>query len=120
MKRIRYRDKSGKIKHHTIVNFSELDKEMPNGDIIPFDGEGDNVFESKRDPLPKFWGEIYSKLSGMEAVVVLCLFQWEMTQEEVSHYFGFSQGYINKVFKEAIRKLEKHKELLELFTSERG
>ena len=107
-KRIRYRDKKGNLKHDTIVNFSDLDRVDKEGNFIPFEPTSeDNFLASSTSYPPKFWFEIYKKLTGLEAVVILCIYQWEMTQEQVGDYLGISQNYVSRHYKSAMKKLKK-------------
>jgi len=107
-----YRDGSGNFKHYTTVNFSDLDIEDEEGNLIPFEPETDKVsFMVQGDSLPKFWLPIYKKLEGLEAVFLFCAYQWEMTQEQIGNYFGVSRQYVTKLLKQAQEKIKNIKEL---------
>lgn len=95
------RDIDEDIKH--TLHFSDLENQNREGNVYPFIPSNDGYFIP--ESLSGFWIKIYKKLSGLEAIVIFCLYQWGMTQEQTADYLGISQQYVSRIFNQAKEKL---------------
>jgi len=94
------------------INFSDLDREDDNGNLLTFEPENKNFTQSEH--IPGFWFNVCDELSGREALILFLLYAWDMTQEEAADYLDISRSYVAKIVKIAQEKLSKSKYLLKL------
>jgi len=85
------------------LHFSDLDTKI--GAFEP--GASQSIFCANGISHPlRFWFDIFKKLSGIEAIIVFCIYQWAMTQEQTAEYLGVTQQYVNRIYNKAKKKLQ--------------
>jgi len=95
------------------VNFSDLDREDGEGNLLIFEPENKDAI-GQSNHIPGFWFNVCSELSGIETLILFLLYAWDMTQEETADYLNISRSYVAKITRKARKKLSKSKYLLKI------